>query len=150
MKFRGEAREALVRAKNELNRNPVYSALELRFCIESIVYGLLNLFRKEMSENDYETWQPRKLLKFLEELDPSVTLSSEWSIGKQSEKGKLPLNLTLLGEDRKLTLKQVKKYYDRLGNFLHTPTLKQLKEGNVKSEAEKIHVCKELIQNLYT
>lgn len=96
--------------------------------LESLIYDISRSYREELSETDFDTWQPKKLLEILIEIDPSVERTSEWRIGKQDRKGELPAAMKNLGVDRRLSLKEIKFFYDRFGNYLHTPTIKQLED----------------------
>jgi hypothetical protein len=150
--YRTEARDALKRAKNELSHEDdsraKYAALELRMALESLIYDISKSYREELSETDFNTWQPKKLLEFLIEIDPSVEKKSEWRIGKQEQKGELPAVMSNLGVDRRLTLKEIKSFYDRFGNYLHTLTIKQLEDYKKLNYSKLKNSCNELINIL--
>lgn len=152
MNFRAEARNALQRAKNELSHEDYsrakYAALELRMALESLIYDISKSYREELSETDFNTWQPKKLLEILIEIDPSVERTSEWRIGKQDRKGELPAAMKNLGVDRRLSLKEIKFFYDRFGNYLHTPTIKQLDDHKNPDYSKLKNRCNELIEIL--
>ena len=149
MNFRNQAKEAVSKAKLELESGDdsrlKYAALELRMALESLIYDTSKAYRDELSEADFNTWQPKKLLEVMIEIDPSVEKSSEWRIGAQQSKGSLPLTMTSLGMDRRLSLKEIKKFYDRFGSYLHTPTIKQLEEEKTFNYSKLAVSCKELI-----
>lgn len=152
MNFRSEARNALNRAKKELSYNDdsrvKYAALELRMVLECLIYDISKSYREELSETDFNTWQPKKLLEILIEIDPAADQTSEWSIGKQDKKGELPTTMDRLGVDRRLTLKEIKKFYDRFGSYLHTPTIKQLEDQKPPDYSKLNKSCKEFIKIL--
>ena len=86
--YRQKAREALKRAKTELEsgdqqRLP-YAALELRFSMESLTYDRALAFRKELSPDKFDVWQPRDLMKHLHDLDPSLGLNCTVSVRNMS------------------------------------------------------------------
>lgn len=56
--------------------------------------------------------------------------------------------MTTLGTDRRLSMKEIKKYYDRLGSYLHTPTIKQLEEKRSLDFSNLSKNCKDLIEIL--
>ena len=152
MNFRTQAKDALKRAKNELSHEDdsrtKYAALELRMALESLTYDISKSYREELSETDFNTWQPKKLLEFLIEIDPSVEKTSEWRIGKQGKKGELPSVINNFGIDRRLTLKEIKSFYDRFGNYLHTQTIKQLEDQKQPDYSKLKKSCYELINIL--
>jgi hypothetical protein len=67
--FRAEARKALNRARSELESGDdarlKYAALELRLAMEAITYDRARTYRNEMPPQEYDTWQPRKLMQLL-------------------------------------------------------------------------------------
>lgn len=143
MKFRQEALLSIERAKRELSSEDVersrYAALELRMALEALAYERADLYKHEITDDDLKAWQPRKLLSILIDIDPDSDQTVHWSVGKQPEKGVLPEKMQELGQDRRLSLREVKDYYDRLGSYLHNPTLDQLAGKKVTD----IHKVKE-------
>lgn len=93
MNFRHEAKKAIDKAKNELASEDDfrlrYVALELRMALECLIYDISKSYRDELSEKDFDKWQPKKLLEVMIEIDPSVEKSSEWQMGVQKSKGGL-------------------------------------------------------------
>jgi hypothetical protein len=53
-----------------------YAALELRFAMEAVTYDRALAFRDEISPEEYKTWQPRKLMQILHDIDPTVGKST--------------------------------------------------------------------------
>lgn len=149
MNFRNRAKEALLKAKLELDSGEdsrlKYAALELRMALECLVYDTSKAYRDELSEEDFNTWQPKNLLEVMIEIDPAVDKNSEWRIGEQPSKGAFPLTMTSLGNDRRLSLKEIKKFYNRFGSYLHTPTIKQLEEEKSFDYSKLASSCKDLI-----
>lgn len=152
MNYRAEAIKALKRAKHEMasqdDSRVRYAALELRMALEGLIYEVSKSYQEELSDIDFNTWQPKKLLELLIEIDPTADQSSEWRIGVQNEKGQLPAAMTCLGVDRKLTLQQIKKFYDRLGSYLHSPTIKQLTNNKAPDFTKLQNSCEELVHIL--
>lgn len=148
MDYRHIARKAIKQAKYELDSGEehrlVYASLELRMALEALTYERASLYSSELSGKKLSTWQPRILLNILLEIDPYVDKSANISFGKQEEYGKPAKKMTSLGKERVLSLKEIKEYYDRLGSYLHTPTIEQLAEGK-GSSPEKIRIrCGEI------
>ena len=97
----------------------VYACLELRFCIEAIVYQKLLHGIKNIPSSIIETWQPNKALKMLNEIDrlTATDCKVEFKLAKTDtppEDGWL-----LLGEQKIPPVKWLDKSYNKLGNFLH-------------------------------
>jgi hypothetical protein len=152
MDYRKEAKKSLDRAKNILQEgNKVdlkYVALELRMAFECLVYDRAGLFNEELSNKKLSTWQPRQLLSLLMEIDPDADKSCSIRAGLQKEIGKPADRLSLLGNERVLSLSEIKKYYDRLGSYLHAPTIEQVIEKK-GATPEKIKTrCNEIIEIL--
>jgi hypothetical protein len=135
LNYRHVARNALGRAKQQLENidgddHPLrYAALELRLALESIIYERAESYKEELSGKKLSTWQPKKLLSLLIEIDHSADKSSILSFGLEEEYGKPAKIMKSLGKERVLSLSEIKKYYDRLGSYLHTPTLDQVALG---------------------
>lgn len=148
MNYRTAARKSLNRAKTELdssdNNRLRYAALELRMAIESLVYERAAQFSQELSGKKLNTWQPKKLLSLLLELDPYADQSGTISFGAEEEPGKPPRVMTTLGRERVLSLIDIKKYYDRLGSYLHAPTLEQLENKTFANTDKTRKSCNEI------
>jgi hypothetical protein len=146
--FRERARQAVRRAKAELASGGEdrvrYAALELRLAMEALTYDRASAYKNEIPPKDYETWQPRKVLELLLDIDPNADKGVSLSVGAEEEYGKAPAEFSLLGTDTALDLATLKKHYDALGSYLHMPTLKQMNEdrhpdtGRLRTRCEKI------------
>lgn len=151
MNFRQLVKESVENAKKELGSNDHtryrYAALELRMSLEAIIYDRLKLYSEELPGDELKAWQPKKLLMAMLEVDPFADQAATISIGKEESQEKTG-KLQLLGTDRCLTLAEIKKFYDRLGSYLHTPTIDQIRtEKAVNFEKIKTR-CEELISIL--
>lgn len=152
MDYRNEAKDALERAKEILkennNNNLRYAALELRMSFECLVYERAGLFKDELSNNKLSTWQPPQLLKLLIEIDPDADKNSSISGGLQEEQGKPAKHLSHIGNENVLSLNEIKKYYNRLGSYLHAPTIEQVMEKKGATSAKIKERCQEIIKIL--
>lgn len=132
--FRYFAQESLDRAKAELATTEPhrlrYAALELRYAMESLTYDRAIAFHNEIPPEEYKTWQPRKLMAVLHDIDPSIGMTSTISIGSEVEYGKSAPreNMRLIGTDTVFTLADLKRNYDAVGSFLHMPSLSQVEK----------------------
>lgn len=131
--YREGARLALVRARKALATDEIYqlryAALELRMALECLVYERAQNYREELSNKKLNTWQPKQLLGLLLEIDPHADKTSTISFGLEEEYGVPAKEMTVLGTERVISLKEIKNYYDRLGSYLHTPTAEQSNQG---------------------
>ena len=96
----------------ELSSNPdtllfFYSALELRFCIESIFFDLLAHVKKgKLSNRDLKVYKPKEFSALLEKLEPKYLSTTSNAIG-----------VTLTRDD----LAHLTQLYGQLGAHLHLP-----------------------------
>ncbi len=129
MTFRSEAHEALQRANAELASGSDdrlrYAALELRMAMEAITYDRAAAYKDDFPKGEYATWQPKKVLSVLLDLDPAADKSATVSLGPESVPGQPATEMHLLGTDTPLNKATIKQHYDALGSYLHFPTLKQ-------------------------
>jgi len=149
MSYRHDARNALDYAKQELASGEKhrfrYAALELRMAFEALIYERAGNYTEELSNEKLSTWQPGKLLSLLLEIDPSADKNCGLSVGIEEEYGKPAKEMTYMGEERVIKLSEIKKYYDRLGSYLHTLTSDQVAEGK-GADLEKIFSrCNEIV-----
>ena len=83
---RSRARSALASAQSELASNEdqrlKYAALELRMAIESVTYDRALAYKSEFPPHEYETWQPKKVMSVLLQIDSTADLNSTLSFGK--------------------------------------------------------------------
>ncbi|MEZ8241946.1 hypothetical protein AB6C73_26215 [Vibrio splendidus] len=101
-----------------------YACLELRQCIESIAYDKLKMYKKFVPESEFSRWQPKRVFDFLEEIEPKSTKNYEFSVIEQEHDHSLGKTI-FSGTHRTLTSKHTKKIYNKLGSYLHCPTLLQ-------------------------
>jgi hypothetical protein len=131
--YRNDARRELARAKVELgsadDERLKYGALELRMAMESLTYDRALAYKDEFPPAEYETWQPRKVMGILLEIDPNADKDSSLAFGIEPSLGVTPDVMEPLGTERVLNMGTIKRHYDALGSFLHVPTLKQRKGG---------------------
>ena len=86
--YRGEARTLLELARRELDSGDDirlrYAALNLRLAMEAITYDRAYAYRAEIPPQEYETWQPKKVLQLLLEIDPNVDKDSTIRFGLEA------------------------------------------------------------------
>jgi len=150
--FRAQARASLERAKTELaslyRARLRYAALELRLSIEALTYDRVQAFAEEIPPSEYRTWQPKKLLQVLLEIEPSADTGSTLRIGEEFAPGLAPTVMHTLGTETVFDLRDIKRHYDALGSFLHMPTFKQL-EDDGDADFSRLEVrCKQIVSSL--
>lgn len=102
-----------------------YAALELRKAIEALTYDKAEAMKAEIPPEEYATWQPRKVMQLLLEIDPQADATRTISIGTETEPGKPAPIMRVMGNVEVFNLKLIKAHYDALGSWLHIPTLAQ-------------------------
>lgn len=131
--YRNLARLALARANDGLQSGAPerlrYAALELRMAMEALTYDRAQAFAAEIPPAEYATWQPKKLMDLLLSIEPHADENSTIRYQRNTHPDEPDQPVRTLGSETVLNLAALKKHYDALGSFLHTPTLRQLSEG---------------------
>jgi len=154
--YRQLARESVARAKGELATQDLqrlgYAALELRAAMEAVTYDRVLAFKDELPPEEYKTWQPRKLMAALVDIDPAMGMTSTLAAGIEQEYGKPPpaKDMKLLGTDHVFTLGELKAHYDAIGSHLHIPSLEQLQTGNIPDATKLRTRCETVIAAMDT
>lgn len=146
--FRSMARASLARAKAELEAGGDrlrYAALELRFAMEAVTYDRALAFKDEIPPEEYGTWQPRKLMQVLHDIDPSIGMTSTIAVGIEETPGVAapPEAMQVMGTDVVFTLADLKRHYDAIGSHLHMPSLEQVMSGKAADPAKLKARCEE-------
>lgn len=97
--------------------------------IESVTYERAQSYKDEIPSSEYRTWQPKKLMQILVDIEPTADKGSSIAFGIEEVRGVQAKEMTLLGAESVFDLKAIKAHYDALGSYLHMPTLKQLEES---------------------
>jgi hypothetical protein len=130
--YRHQARQHLQSAKNELaahaDQRLKFAALELRMTMECLTYDRALAFQDEFPPKQYETWQPKKVMSVLLEIDPDADKDSSWAMGTEEVPGQPASTMHSLGSEKVLNMSALKKHYDALGSYLHVPSMKQARD----------------------
>ena len=133
MNYRLQSKEHIKRAEKELGKNLdqhiKYAALELRMAMEAITYDRAQAYKDEFPFGEYETWQPRRVMLVLLDIDPMADQDCSLAVGVEEEYGVPAHKMRSLGSEKVLNMKVLKKHYDALGSYLHVQTLKQTRSG---------------------
>ena len=146
--YRNDARKHLRLFEKEFgsmdNDRLKYAALELRNALEALTYSRALAYKDELPPTEYATWQPRKLMEVLLEIDPMADQDSSLLIGQEEECGVPAPVMTSLGSEKVLNMATLRKHYHALGSYLHVQSLKQVLAGKplnidkIRSRCEKI------------
>ncbi|WP_406820356.1 hypothetical protein ACJA3S_25045 [Pseudomonas sp. KnCO4] len=150
--YRSRARIALASAQSELASNEdhrlKYAALELRMAIEAVTYDRASAYKSEFPPKEYETWQPKKVMAVLLEIDPTADSDSTISFGIESSPGEKPEVIHNLGKEVVFNIKAIRRHYDALGSFLHVPSIKQTLSESIPSPEIVRKRCEEVSRDL--
>ena len=123
-----------------------YACLELRQCIESIAYAKLKTYKKVVPEDQYYEWHPKRVFDFLLEMEPKADKNYHLNIYKEDSDGN-PKKQVFSDDHKTISFKEINKNYNKLGYYLHTPTLAKL--SDYSSLSTKLHAyIEELISKL--
>jgi hypothetical protein len=97
-----------------------YAALELRRCIEAIVYEKLKSLHDLLPEASVHTWQVPQAFEALVEIEPNAEEDVTYGIALQSDPDKpSPGPYMNIGTDKRPKAKRVETVWNRLGGYLH-------------------------------
>ena len=98
-----------------------YACLELRMCIEAIVYAKLRTYEKRLPDSAFTKWQPDKAMKALLAIEPEADKDHQLVLYSEDEAGR-PSGVPIAFNHKALPVALIRKYYHRLGSYLHVPT----------------------------
>lgn len=124
----------------------VYAALELRMAIEALTYDRAQAFQEEIPPSEYRTWQPKKVMQMLIDIEPTADKDSSVAVGLEDVPGIPATTMNFLGTEKVFGLKPIKDHYDALGSFVHLPNLKQLEEKGFANPAKILERCKRIVE----
>ncbi|MFT3930394.1 MAG: hypothetical protein QM709_08885 [Spongiibacteraceae bacterium] len=133
LSYRDLAREHLKRAEEELctsfEQRLKYAALELRMAMEALTYDRALAYKDEFPPAEYKTWQARKVMLVLLDIDPAADKDSSLFVGVEEQYGVAALQINSLGSEKVLSMKVLKEHYDAVGSYLHMQSMKQTLDG---------------------
>ena len=152
MNYRQLAKQHYENARSEINLNDnihlKYAALELRMAIEALTYDRAIAYKDEFPASEYETWQPRKVMAVLLELDPYADMESTISFGEEVGEDRAVSQMQTLGKESIFGMKHLKKHYDALGSYLHLLSMKKYCEGEVLDFNKFRKRCEDIASHL--
>lgn len=148
MHYRNDARKHLKRSEEELRTGDderlKYAALELRMAMEALTYDRALAYKDEFPPAEYETWQAYKVMSVLLDIDPTADKDSSLAFGVEEEGELPPSGTTSLGAEKVLNMAILERHYHALGNYLHVPSMKQARAGqlldfgNIRARCQEI------------
>jgi len=148
MNYRNDARKYLNRSEEELGSGDdvrlKYAALELRMSMEALTYDRALAYKDEFPPAEYETWQPRKVMSILLEIDPSADKDSSIAFGEEGAYGVPAPVMRSLGSEKVLGMSTLREHYDALGSYLHVQSMKQVRAGKSLDLGKLRSRCEEI------
>jgi hypothetical protein len=96
-----------------------YVALELRRCLESIVYEKLRVYGRLLPEGSVHQWQPPQAFDALIEVEPNAQETITYAVAPQTEPGRMSETpFKSIGVDERPKGKWIKKTWHKLGFYL--------------------------------
>jgi hypothetical protein len=118
--------------------NSRHICLELRMCIEYLVYNMLLLYYDELPKRARKSWKPKDAMTHILDIAPDVEQSHTVFMGLQAAPGVEPKTVSFVGHDRRFSAKWANEAWQALGNYLHAPSISQL-ENKFEEGSEKLH-----------
>lgn len=97
--------------------------------MEALTYDRAASYKDEFPPDEYETWQPRKVMSVLLEIDPMADKDSVLAFAIEKQYGVPESETNFLGSEKVLGMTVIRRHYDALGSFLHVQSLKQVRAG---------------------
>lgn len=120
--------------ENPTEENLLYSALLLRMSLEAYSYEILNAWKNEIHSEDYQKWQPQKIIELLSEYEPYINENKIITISEEKEVS----NNTDILEQKALPIKFIKNTYHKLGKYIHFPHPNEKKELDIEKRANNL------------
>lgn len=95
------------------------AALEMRLCLEAIVYEKLKTYAARLPAKVKRKWQPDQALRALKQLEPGADEDFTLRIAEEKEYGVPGADWQSLGTHVTVKEKWVRKHYHKLGSYLH-------------------------------
>lgn len=148
VQYRNLARVHLKSAENELGTHSdqrlKYAALELRMAMEALTYDRALSYKDEFPPQEYETWQPRKIISVLLTIDPMADKDRSLAVGTETQYGIPPREMHSLGSEKVLNMNILRDHYDALGSYLHVQSMKKFLAGQPPNFVKIRARCEEI------
>ena len=117
-----ERARALIANGNEASIR--YAALELRYALETVAFRQLEEYGDEFPGKLVGEWKADQILRVLASFDPVSNTAGELSIAPVAPEGETPTDWTVIGSTQSIGWKDFRRYYNKLGSYLHLPIFK--------------------------
>jgi len=119
-----EKRDAYVTAQALLQKQDEaslrYAALELRRCLEAIVYEKLDGYRQFLPAEAAKEWRPGQAFDALIAIEPNAEDTFTLAVAVETSPGQMaPGPYRIVGVDKRPKAKWIKKTWNKLGGRLH-------------------------------
>ncbi|WP_024677693.1 hypothetical protein [Pseudomonas syringae] len=142
--FLDRARELLKASDDHSKR---YAALELRFALENVVYRQMSEYGDVLPGNVLNMWKPDQMLRALISFDPISENGGELAFAlKNGDEWPADSDFKAIGSTKSIPWKDFRKYYNKLGSYLHAPVANGDAQKNKKIHSDdftKIISCLE-------
>ncbi len=119
----GSEKRAALKAARELleqdDESIIYVALELRRCLEAIVYEKLWVYRHRLPADSVHKWQPYQAFRALLLMEPDAGFTAMIGVSRQASPESTDRLPSLIGVDHRPKLQWLRATYHKLGSFLH-------------------------------
>lgn len=107
-----------------------YAALELRRCLEAVVYEKLWAYRNRIPVEVARRWQPPQAFKALLLMEPDADQTFTVAVAKEHKPGVMAQGpRTTLGTDLRPQTSWLRKTHNKIGSFLHAKSPFELRDG---------------------
>lgn len=135
--YLNRAKELLATREDAVLR---YACLELRFCVEAIVYAKLQTYASRLPQRVLSKWQPPQAMRALLAIEPHAAKGFTLAVAFQSTPG-VPASgpYINMGSHKSIDPTWLNKHYNKLGSFLHVPL------GGAKSKDRNADALREYL-----
>jgi hypothetical protein len=113
--------------------------------MEALTYDRALAYKDEFPPAEYETWQPRKVMSVLLDIDPTADKGTSLAFGEEEEYGVPAQMMRSLGSEKVLNMATLRKHYDALGSYLHVQSMKQVRAGKSLDFGKIRDRCEEIV-----
>lgn len=126
-----------------------FAALSLRKAIEYLAYDRLDAYKREINPEIFDSWQPKKVIERLLEMDPLATTQRSLGVAIYDDKRSIQdQNYIHGGTEIPISIEILSKPYSALGSYLHAPTRKNISVGKTGDSAKLRALCERILSEI--
>lgn len=114
--------------------------------MEALTYDRALAYKDEFPPDEYETWQPIKVMSVLLEIDPTTDKNSSIPFGLEEKPGVQPSVMKSLGAEKILNMSTLKSHYSALGSYLHVQSMGVVRAGKSLDLRKFQSRCNEIVE----